>query len=51
LSAFSHAAHVADDLRRNDELSPENWHAMFAVGALPGLVLIVGMYLLPESPR
>jgi sugar porter (SP) family MFS transporter len=29
----------------------ENWHAMFAVGALPGLVLIVGMYLLPESPR
>lgn len=29
----------------------ENWHAMFAVGALPGLVLIIGMYLLPESPR
>ncbi len=28
-----------------------NWHAMFAVGALPGLVLAVGMYLLPESPR
>jgi sugar porter (SP) family MFS transporter len=28
-----------------------NWHAMFAVGALPGLVLLVGMYLLPESPR
>ena len=29
----------------------ESWHAMFAVGALPGLVLAVGMYLLPESPR
>jgi sugar porter (SP) family MFS transporter len=29
----------------------ENWHAMFAVGALPGLVLVIGMYLLPESPR
>ena len=29
----------------------ENWHAMFAVGALPGLVLLIGMYLLPESPR
>jgi sugar porter (SP) family MFS transporter len=28
-----------------------NWHAMFAVGAVPGLVLLVGMYLLPESPR
>jgi len=29
----------------------ENWHAMFAVGALPGLVLAIGMYVLPESPR
>lgn len=29
----------------------ENWHAMFAVGVVPGLVLIVGMYFLPESPR
>ena len=29
----------------------ENWHAMFAVGALPGLVLLIGMYLLPESHR
>jgi sugar porter (SP) family MFS transporter len=29
----------------------ENWHAMFAVGAIPGLVLLVGMFLLPESPR
>ena len=29
----------------------ENWHAMFAVGAIPGLILIVGMYVMPESPR
>jgi MFS transporter, SP family, galactose:H+ symporter len=29
----------------------ENWQAMFAVGAIPGLILIVGMYLMPESPR
>jgi sugar porter (SP) family MFS transporter len=29
----------------------ENWHAMFAVGALPGLILAIGMYLMPESPR
>ncbi|HET8563209.1 MAG TPA: sugar porter family MFS transporter [Candidatus Binatia bacterium] len=29
----------------------ENWHAMFAVGVIPGLVLLIGMYLLPESPR
>ena len=28
-----------------------NWHAMFAVGAVPGVVLLVGMYLLPETPR
>jgi sugar porter (SP) family MFS transporter len=29
----------------------ENWHAMFAVGALPGLALVLGMFLMPESPR
>jgi MFS transporter, SP family, galactose:H+ symporter len=29
----------------------ENWHAMFAVGAVPGLVLVIGMFLMPESPR
>lgn len=28
-----------------------NWRAMFLVGIIPGLVLLVGMFLLPESPR
>ncbi|MBI3804221.1 MAG: sugar porter family MFS transporter [Nitrospirae bacterium] len=29
----------------------QNWRAMFAVGALPGLILLFGMYALPDSPR
>jgi sugar porter (SP) family MFS transporter len=29
----------------------ENWHAMFAVGLVPGLLLVIGMLLMPESPR
>lgn len=28
-----------------------NWRAMFFVGVLPGLVLLLGMYAMPESPR
>ncbi len=28
-----------------------NWRAMFLVGLIPGFVLLIGMYLLPESPR
>ncbi len=28
-----------------------NWRAMFAVGLIPGLILLVGMLLMPESPR
>src|SRR5579884_3027651 len=31
--------------------STENWRAMFAVGAIPGLILLFGMYALPDSPR
>ncbi|MFL6648882.1 MAG: sugar porter family MFS transporter [Sulfurifustaceae bacterium] len=29
----------------------ENWRAMFFVGVVPGLVLWLGMLLMPESPR
>ncbi|MFL6651501.1 MAG: sugar porter family MFS transporter [Sulfurifustaceae bacterium] len=29
----------------------ENWRAMFFVGVIPGLVLWLGMLLMPESPR
>jgi MFS family permease len=28
-----------------------NWRAMFAVGLIPSAVLLVGMILMPESPR
>ncbi len=28
-----------------------NWRAMFAVGLIPSIVLLVGMILMPESPR
>ncbi|MCG3113796.1 MAG: sugar porter family MFS transporter [Candidatus Manganitrophus sp. SB1] len=31
--------------------STQNWRAMFAVGAVPGLILLFGMYALPDSPR
>ncbi|WDT80757.1 MAG: sugar porter family MFS transporter [Candidatus Manganitrophus sp.] len=31
--------------------STENWRAMFAVGAVPGLILLFGMIALPDSPR
>ncbi len=28
-----------------------NWRAMFALAAIPGLALALGMYFMPESPR
>ncbi len=31
--------------------STQNWRAMFAVGAVPGLILLFGMIALPDSPR
>ena len=31
--------------------STENWRAMFAVGAIPGFILLFGMFALPDSPR
>ncbi len=30
---------------------PNNWRWMFAVGAIPGAVLAIGMYFMPFSPR
>lgn len=29
----------------------ENWRAMFAIGLLPSIFLLIGMLMLPESPR
>ncbi|MGO0123202.1 sugar porter family MFS transporter [Desulfothermobacter acidiphilus] len=34
-----------------DYLVSPNWRSMFALAAIPALVLAVGMVLLPESPR
>ena len=29
----------------------ENWRAMFAIGIIPAMILALGIWLLPESPR
>ena len=31
--------------------SPNNWRWMLGIGCIPGLVLGLGMLILPESPR
>jgi SP family galactose:H+ symporter-like MFS transporter len=30
---------------------PDTWRVMFALGAVPGLVFLIGLLFLPESPR
>jgi MFS transporter, SP family, galactose:H+ symporter len=39
------------DLAFADEANPYSWRWMFYVGVFPALILFVGMFFLPETPR
>jgi len=34
-----------------DESNPDCWRAMFYVGVIPAIILLMGMFFMPESPR
>jgi sugar porter (SP) family MFS transporter len=43
-------SYITDYLLSNDN-DPGSWRWMFLVGILPALVLLIGMFFLPETPR
>jgi MFS transporter, SP family, galactose:H+ symporter len=43
-------SYIADYLLGNDS-NPASWRWMFFVGLFPALVLLIGMFFLPETPR
>ena len=43
-------SYIADYLLSNDA-RPESWRWMFLVGFIPAVVLLAGMFFLPETPR
>ena len=43
-------SYISDYALSNDA-KPESWRWMFLVGFFPALILLVGMFFLPESPR
>jgi MFS transporter, SP family, galactose:H+ symporter len=43
-------SYITDYLFSNDA-NMESWRWMFAVGFVPALILLVGMFFLPETPR
>ena len=43
-------SYITDYWMSNDN-NPESWRKMFAVGFVPALVLLAGMFFLPETPR
>ncbi len=43
-------SYISDYLLSNDA-NLESWRWMFGVGLIPGIVLLVGMWFLPETPR
>lgn len=43
-------SYVSDYLISNDN-NPSSWRNMFAVGFVPAVVLLTGMFFLPETPR
>ena len=38
------------DVAFADNSNPESWRPMFYVGVIPGLILLIGMWFLPETP-
>jgi sugar porter (SP) family MFS transporter len=44
------AAYTSDSLLAHNN-NPESWRPMFYVGVIPAIILFVGMYFLPETPR
>jgi sugar porter (SP) family MFS transporter len=44
------ASYIADYLLSNNA-NPGSWRGMFLVGTIPALVLLVGMFFLPETSR
>ena len=43
-------SYITDYLLSNDA-RPESWRWMFLVGFIPAIILLVGMFFLPETPR
>jgi SP family galactose:H+ symporter-like MFS transporter len=43
-------SYVSDYLLSNDD-NLESWRWMFGVGFIPGVILLIGMLFLPETPR
>lgn len=43
-------SYISDYWLSNDA-DPESWRWMFLVGFFPALILLIGMFFLPESPR
>lgn len=43
-------SYITDYFLSNDA-KPESWRWMFLVGFVPALVLLIGMFFLPETPR
>ncbi len=39
------------DYLLSDDSNPDSWRWMFAVGFVPALILLIGMFFLPETPR
>lgn len=35
----------------SDDNNPESWRWMFGVGIVPAIILLIGMFFLPETPR
>jgi len=44
------AAYVSDSYFA-DNNNPESWRPMFYVGVIPAMILFIGMFFLPETPR